>query len=174
MLGRMPAANSPLAKLLNGPMAPGRVVWIGLRPQRRAPLAAVEAAELEAARGLVGDHFTTARNGPRQVTLIQREHLDAIASFLGVESVSPAQLRRNIVVEGLNLLALKERRFQLGAAELEWSGECDPCGRMEETLGPGGYNAVRRHGGITARVLRGGVMRLGDPVARLAEPEAGA
>jgi MOSC domain-containing protein YiiM len=120
-----------------------------------------------AGQGLVGDHYKAARDGPRQITLIQREHLDAIASFLGVERVDPGALRRNVVVEGVNLLALKDRRIGFGEAELEYTGECDPCGRMEETLGPGGYNAVRRHGGITARVTKGGIVRVGDAVVRL-------
>jgi MOSC domain-containing protein YiiM len=78
--------------------------------------------------------------------------------------VAPELLRRNLVTRGINLLALKDRRFRIGAALLEGSGECAPCSRMEETFGPGGYNAVRGHGGITARVIRGGTVRVGDPI----------
>jgi MOSC domain-containing protein YiiM len=73
------------------------------------------------------------------------------------------------VTRGVNLLALKDRRFSVGAVILEGAGECAPCGRMEETLGPGGYNAVRGHGGIVARVVEGGEVRLGDPIARVEE-----
>lgn len=158
---------SPLARLLDGPLRPGRVVWIGLRPARRAPMLSVEAAQLVAGQGLEGDRYASAQDGPRQVTLIAAEHLGAIASFLGRARVEPERLRRNIVVEGLNLLALKERRFRLGEAVLEWSGECEPCSRMEEELGEGGYNAVRRHGGVTARVRVGGRVRVGEALTRL-------
>ena len=66
------------------------------------------------------------------------------------------------MVRGINLGALKARRFRLGGALLECSGECHPCSKMERLLGAGGYNAVRGHGGITARVLEGGEVRLGD------------
>lgn len=153
-----------MARLLDAPMRPGRLVWIGLRPERRAPMVAVEQALLEPGRGLAGDRWRGAVSGARQVTLISAEHLRAIAGFLGLDGVAPERLRRNLVVEGVNLLALKGRRFRIGAALLEYSGECHPCSRMEEEFGPGGYNAVRGHGGITARVVDGAAIRLGDPI----------
>lgn len=155
------APTSTLAEMIAAPVRPGVVTWIGLRPARRAPIIAVDAAEFEAERGLVGDRYTR-RGGARQVTLMQAESLVAIASHLGRDAVAPADLRRNIVTAGVNLLALKEKRFRVGGALLETSGECHPCSRMEETFGPGGYNAVRGLGGITARVLEAGAVRLGD------------
>ena len=155
--------KSPLAALMNAPVRPGRVTWIGLRPQRRARMQVVDSARLTTSAGLIGDRYS-GRSGERHVTLIQAEHLVAIAAFLGLDAVAPDQLRRNIVVAGLNLLALKERPFRLGSARLEMTGECHPCSRMEEILGPGGYNAVRGHGGITARVLEDGQVSLGDPI----------
>lgn len=147
-------------------MRPGLVTWIGLRPDRRQPLVPVATADLDPQDGLIGDHYKSRTSRARQVTLIQAEHLTAIASYLGLGSVDPALLRRNIVVSGINLHALKGQAFRLGSAMLESTGECHPCSRMEEILGPGGYNAVRAHGGITARVLRGGQVRLGDLIAR--------
>lgn len=127
---------------------------------------AVEAATLDWELGVVGDHYQ-GQSGIRQVTVMAMEHLAAIAQYLGLEEATPEQLRRNLVVSGVNLAALKERRFRVGDAVLEATGECHPCSRMEETLGVGGYNAVRGHGGVTARVVCGGVVRVGDAVVRM-------
>lgn len=152
--------------LLAGPMRPGKLVWIGLRPGRDKPMLTPAHADLVAEHGLTDDRYETKSNGARQVTLIAAEGLAAIASFLGRERVGPELVRRNLVTEGINLQALKSRRFRIGATLLETSGECAPCSRMEMILGPGGYNAVRGHGGITARILEGGVIRVGDEIAR--------
>ena len=100
-------------------------------------------------------------------TLIQQEHLNAIASFLNKSSIDPALTRRNIVVQGLNLLTLKGMKFRIGEALFEYSGECHPCSRMEENLGVGGYNAMRGHGGITARIIESGTIRVNDEVIPL-------
>jgi MOSC domain-containing protein YiiM len=162
-----PSPDSPLGRLLGAPVRPGRLVWIGLRPARRSAVLTPDAATLIAGHGLVSDHYDTSRNGPRQVTLIAQEDLAAIAAFLGLERIDPALIRRNLVTSGINLLALKDRRFRIGGALLEGSGECAPCSRMEENLGPGGYNAMRGRGGITVRVIEGGGIRLGDVVERL-------
>ncbi len=70
-----------------------------------------------------------------------------------------------IAVSGINLLALKGKKFQIGEAQLEYTGLCHPCSFMESTFGPGGYNAVRGHGGITARVLSSGRIALTDSVS---------
>ncbi len=140
----------------------GRLIWIGLREARRIPPVYVTAAEARVGQGLTGDH---GRSGKRAVTLIQAEHLVAIASILGRERVEPALLRRNLVVSGINLLALRDRRFQIGDVLLEGTGHCHPCSRMEESLGPGGFNAMRGHGGITATVIAGGILREGSCVA---------
>jgi MOSC domain-containing protein YiiM len=167
----MPHPTSALAALLDAPVRPGRLVWIGLRPARREPILAVAGARLDAGEGLAGDRYGRG-GGARQVTLIAAESLAAIASHLGREAVGPEVLRRNLVVRGLNLLALKGRRFGMGDAVLETSGECHPCSRMEEALGVGGYNAVRGHGGITARVLRGAAIAVGDAVFRIDDGDA--
>ena len=142
----------------------GRLEWIGVRPQPRAGLVAAGEAEALAERGLTGDHRARRPGSPRQVTLIQAEHLEVVGALLGRPPVDPGLVRRNLVVSGINVLALKDQVFAIGDAVLEGTGLCEPCSRMEANLGPGGYNAMRGHGGITARIVVGGVLRLGDTV----------
>jgi MOSC domain-containing protein YiiM len=146
----------------------GKVEWIGLRPSSRATLMEVEAVEAQTENGLTGDRYA-GQNGKRQVTLIQAEHLVAAGTILQSDPIDPQLTRRNIVVSGINLLALKDQKFQIGEAIFEMTGKCFPCQRMEENLGPGGYNAMRGHGGITARVIKGGSIKLGDEVSLFLE-----
>ena len=143
---------------------PGIVKWIGLRPERRAQVLEVGEVVADTKIGLEGDRFSGKPEAKRQVTLIQHEHLAVMAQLLGREEIDPALLRRNIVVSGINLQALKQRNFKIGSATLYGTGNCAPCSRMEEALGTGGYNAMRGHGGITAYVIDAGKISVGDSV----------
>jgi MOSC domain-containing protein YiiM len=142
---------------------PGSVESLLVRPARAGGVKILDQVTALEDVGLQEDHYQNS-GGNRQVTLIQAEHLEVVASLLGVSKVPHELTRRNIVVRGINLLSLKGKRFKIGAAILEYSGECHPCSRMEKNLGPGAYNAMRGHGGITAKVVIGGLIKLGDPV----------
>ncbi len=154
--------SSPLHMLLETIPQVGCIEWIGVRPARGSDMIELDSEKLIIGKGLEGDRFNGRFDSPRQVTLIQYEHLAVIAACMGHESISPAFLRRNIVVSGINLLALKNKTFRLGDCELEMTGLCHPCSKMEKLLGAGGYNAMRGHGGITAKVLSEGIIRSGD------------
>lgn len=139
----------------------GKVTWIGIREERAVALKELDEVCTTVSEGLAGDHYK-GKSKKRQVTLIQAEHIEAVAKLLGYDSLSPQKLRRNLVISGTNLLALKDLTFTVGTAKLKMTGYCHPCSRMEKNLGLGGYNAMRGHGGITAEILEDGIISVGD------------
>ena len=148
-----------IKELMNQFAQPGRVVAISIRPDRKVQVKLVESVSAIQNKGLEGDR---SKGGNRQVTFIQKEHIAAVASILDNADVDYTLTRRNILVEGINLLSLKGKQFQIGEALFEYTGECHPCSRMEEALGAGGYNAMRGHGGITARIITSGELPIGS------------
>jgi MOSC domain-containing protein YiiM len=181
------------------PPGTGVVQAIVVRGASRAPAMFVPATRARTGIGLVDDRLGArgeAELSTRQVTLIQHEHLPVIAQLAGVEAADARALRRNLVIRGLNLLACRNLTIDVGEALLQIVGPCAPCSRMEEVIGPGGYAAMRGHGGMSppsrlkgespsaqregspacARVLRDGAIAVGARVrvvpAQAAEPPA--
>jgi MOSC domain-containing protein YiiM len=149
------------------PHVVGQVEAIIVRGSPREPARSIAATEALAGIGLADDRLGQrggAEISTRQVTLIQAEHLPVIAQLAGVAAADPVRLRRNVVVSGINLLALRNAKVRVGDAVLEIVGPCAPCSRMEEEVGPGAYAAMRGHGGMTARIVEGGAIRVGDAV----------
>jgi MOSC domain-containing protein YiiM len=144
-------------------LKPGALTWIGLRTERRGQVTPVERARAIASQGLEGDHRMDKTPGSaRQVTLISEEFIQQITHFTGLDSIDPFLLRRNLVVRGINLNALRHQRFQIGEALFEATALCHPCSRMETALGKGAVAAMIGHGGLCARILRTGYIRVGD------------
>ena len=160
----------PLHERLRSVPQLGRATCLGVRPSHGAPMLAVEELELLEGYGARGDVASRGKGGGnRQVTLMQDEHLPVLAGLTGALEVRPEQLRRNVVVAGINLLSLVRLHFTLGEAILLGTGPCAPCQKLDQLLGPGGFQAARGHGGITARVVKAGRACLGD-IVRVTEP----
>lgn len=144
--------------------SPGKVEWIGLRNNKNNDIQQVQAAELLLDHGLVGDKAALKPGSKRQVTLIQAEYFAVMASLLNKNKILPETLRRNVVISGINLSVLHKHFLKINNAVIEITGNCAPCAKMEKALGPGGFNAMRNHGGVNAVVKKGGVIRVGDEV----------
>ena len=122
----------------------GTLHWIGIRPERRAPVQPVESVYADITTGLDGDHDTKSH---RQVTVISKEALEDVARTLGRDTVDPRATRRNLLISGIDLNLQEGAQIQVGEVLLEVTGPCLPCSRMEENLGEGGRAAMANAGG---------------------------
>jgi len=150
----------------------GELTWIGLRPARKEALMVVDSVQAVAELGLVGDHRMDKTPGSgRQVTLISEEYLGQIAHFLPSNAPELSDLalalRRNLVIKGVNLTALRYQRFSIGGAVFEAGALCHPCVRMERALGEGAIAAIMGHGGLCLKVVQSGKIAVGDAVCLL-------
>jgi hypothetical protein len=150
-----------------GTTTPGTVTAIVLAPAAEAPLRSVQVAHAIAGRGLEGDRYadragTFSEGGGRghDLTLVAAEVLDDV----GLE---PVKARRNVIVRGVDLDALRGRRFRLGAIECLGQRRCEPCAHLERLTRPGVLRALAHRGGLRADIVRGGRLRVGDPVEAL-------
>ena len=145
----------------------GTVTAIVLAPAAEAPLRSVERARAIAGRGLQGDRYadgagTFSPGGGRghDLTLVAAEVLEDA----GLE---PIEARRNLIVRGVDLDALRGRRFRVGAVECLGQRRCEPCAHLERLTRPGVLRALAHRGGLRADILRGGDVHVGDPVEAL-------
>ncbi len=141
----------------------GRVRWIGVRSERYEPLTIVSEVTAQAGIGLAGDHYQDP-GGKRQITLIMMEDLEKAAADLDRKEIDPGLVRRNIVISGVDLHRYKQGFLRLGPCLIEVTGECHPCQRMEKNLGKGGLKSMANRGGVTGRILEGGLIQIDDPV----------
>ena len=151
--------------------ATGRLIGIARRKARRAPIEECALGLITPAEGLAGD-CKGAKYPRRQITVIEREGWERALAELG-KQLPWTTRRANLLVEGIRLPRGAGSIVRIGPAELEVTGQTYPCRRMEEAC-PGLLSALAKdwRGGITARVLNGGPIALGDPVeVALSRPE---
>jgi len=141
----------------------GVVVSIHLVPIRNEPAIELEVAHFIADYGLEGDWRARPGHG-RQMTLVEAETLERVAAKLGLGAVPPGASRRQVVVRAVDLNAMIGRHLRIGAVLVAVEKPCDPCSRMELTIGRGARDAMDGRGGVCARVVESGAIRPGDTV----------
>lgn len=148
----------------------GRLERIWLKRARRGPMDAVDAADVEAGRGIVGNlHY----GGRRQVTIVDADEWERRVGSLGA-TLDPSARRANLLVRGLDLADSSGRTLAVGGCRIRIGGETKPCERMEEAL-TGLREALYEGwgGGAWGGVVQGGRIAVGDPAAWVEESESG-
>ncbi len=150
-----------------GAVGAGVVAAIVLAPAAEAALRSVAVAQASAVRGLQGDRyadgagtFSGGAGRGRDLTLVAAEVLEDVR-------LDPVDARRNLVVRGVDLDALRGRRFRVGEVECLGQRRCEPCAHLERLTRAGVLRALAHRGGLRADILRGGELRAGDPVEAL-------
>ena len=139
-----------------------------------------ERVEVRAHLGVVGDRYFGGKAHVREaVTLMAAESLDAITAELGLASVPDAALtRRNIIVRGVDVDALRGAEFSLdtgdGPVLFLAHRPANPCAWMNVTLAEGAHKALRGRGGMRCEPLTDGTLSLGSAVIRSSIPLADA
>ena len=112
--------------------------------------------------GVVGDRYAgRPAHRDASVTVLAVESLEAVAAELGVPPFDPLLARRNVVLRGADVDALRGRTFTLGGVTLLGGRAANPCRWMDVVLAPGAHRGMRGRGGVRCRPLSDGVLRLG-------------
>lgn len=142
------------------------VAHIFVAPAKRAPARAVASVEALANQGLRGDRYAESKNrrGPDyQVTLIELEHIEGFVAATSL-AMAPGMPRRNIVTTGVRLNVLVGQRFRVGTAVFEGIELCEPCGVLAKVTHREALQYFVGKGGLRARIVSGGEIRVGDPI----------
>jgi MOSC domain-containing protein YiiM len=143
------------------------------QPAGEHPTHEVAAVKCRAGWGLEGDRFYGYRPEYKgQVTFFAWETFVAACQKFGVPSLKPDVFRRNVVVEGLDLAALVGARFSLGGVDFAGIEESRPCHWMNQAVAPGTEDWLRGRGGLRAKVLSDGELRVGAAELRLLQEVA--
>jgi MOSC domain-containing protein YiiM len=149
----------------------GRVELLVIAAEHSGDPIYKDAVEALAGRGIEGDRYclaepATGKASNGNITLIETSALDHLAS-LGID-VTGADVRRNVVVSGIELNDLVGQEFTVGGVRCFATELCDPCNYIEKRTKPGVLRGLVERGGIRARIVEGGTISLGDAVRRSA------
>ncbi len=157
---------------------PKDVSWTGvvrhlhITPRAFLPMKPFSELTLVAGKGIEGDRYMIGRETGfysdkpeegRQVTLFEIETLEALSRDAKV-TLLPEEHRRNVTVQGVPLNHLVGRQFWLGDTMLEATRLSIPCRHIEEIVGKAVFDPLINRSGLNCRILKGGMVRVGDPV----------
>ena len=120
---------------------------------------AVDSVECHAGRGLVGDRYYDFKPDFKgQITLLNAEVVDALATHFGLESLDATVLRRNVLVRGTPVEELVGKAFKLSGVVLEGVEEAAPCYWMDEAICEGACDWLEGRGGLRCKITKSGML----------------
>jgi len=133
------------------------------QPPGEHPIEAVTQVECVAGQGVRGDRFFNFKDNYKgQITFLAAEVFDDVCRQVGVSGKSPGVTRRNVITRGVDLNTLVGKRFTIQGVDFEGVAECSPCYWMDQAIAPGALAALHGRGGLRARILSNGVLRVDE------------
>lgn len=116
-----------------------------------------------AGKGIEGDrYFDRGEDALGQITFFDWAVFEAVRQHFGLPDLSSAAFRRNVLIEGADLPALVGQSFTLQGVRFAGTQDCAPCYWMDQAVAPGAHAFLEGRGGIRARILSSGALRIGD------------
>lgn len=140
--------------------------YFGHHNQPAGKHSVIAAPEIEcvAGRGIRGDRFFDYKTDYKgQITFFSGEIYDELcATFLPLAGAhpQPSAFRRNVITRSVDLNTLIGRQFTIQGVTFQGTAECSPCHWMNEAFAPGTEVALQGRGGLRAKILTDGVLRL--------------
>jgi MOSC domain-containing protein YiiM len=133
------------------------------KPPDHFPLHEVTEIECVAGRGIRGDRFFDYRDDYKgQITFFSREVFDQLARTFSLTNIFPGVLRRNVLVSAVTLHELIGTDFEVQGVRFHGAAHCKPCYWMDTAVAPGAEKFLAGRGGLRARILSEGQIRVGD------------
>ena len=130
------------------------------------PLHGVDEIECVAGRGVRGDRFFDYKQDYKgQITFFAQEVFEDVCHSLGAAPESAGVTRRNVITVGIDLNSLIGKRFTVQDVEFEGVCECKPCVWMDLAIAPGAQAAMEGRGGLRAKILKDGRLRVQRPIS---------
>jgi len=131
------------------------------RPAGNHPTIEMKEVECVAGQGLAGDRFCGFKSDyTGQITFFAAEVFEDVCRRLQIDGKSPCVTRRNVITRGVDLNSLIGKKFEVQGVAFEGVCECSPCQWMNEAIAPGAQAALHGRGGLRARVLTAGRLRV--------------
>ena len=159
---------------------PGEVIAIHIASAASEPMQSLQTATAFAGTGLAGDRYRNGVGfysqvptdpGARELTLIAEEALGEVTAETGIE-IPLHEHRRNITTRGIDVDALLGQHFRIGEVICEGVRACPPCNHLDELTGKPLLKPLAHRGGLRARIVRGGELRVGDRIEPIPTEDA--
>ena len=133
------------------------------KPPGDAAITRVPEARCVAGKGLEGDRFFDYKEDYKgQITFFALGVYEALCQKFDVHDRDPGVFRRNVIVSDVDLNALIGQTFEVQGIQFEGTQEAKPCDWMNQAFAEGAEEALKGRGGLRARILADGVIRVDE------------